>query len=1285
MRIHLDKLRLSAADLAHYLGCKHLTFLNLQAACGNLSPPIFQDPLQEALQQRSEEHESEYINHLRTYGHAMTQLTDANLGATLEAMRSGVEIITQAQLANGPWVGRADVLRKVPRPSQLGNWSYEVIETKLARQTRATTLLQLCFYSSLLDTIQGGLPEFMYVVTPGSNLKPEPFRVLDYLAYYRRVQSRLARAVSTQALQAAATYPDPVPQCETCRYWSSCDQKRRADDHLSLVAGLSNRQRRELATWNISTLTQLAQLPLPFEHTPSRGSINSFVRVREQARVQLEARQSEQPVYELLPREANRGLARLPPPSPGDIFFDIEGDPFFESGGLEYLLGWVFFENDEPQYQAQWAVNRAEEHRAFEAFIDEVMARWAQYPDLHIYHFAPYEPSAIKRLVGRYATREDEVDRLLRAGIFVDLYLVTKQALRAGIERYSIKDLEQFYDYSRVVELREAAKNLKAFERALELGQVDTVPDTIKTSVETYNRDDCFSTYQLRDWLEVLRTHLSAQGEELTRPQKKDDAPTDEVKDRQQATQDLMDRLLKDLPLEPTKRTKEQHATWLLTHMLGWHRREEKAAWWEYFRLAELSHVELVDEDLALSGLTHLETIGGTKRCPIDRYRFEAQETKIGPGDKLYLSGGASLGTIHHIDPQTQYIDIKKRTDTAQIHPTAVFSSSVVTAGEQAKALFRLGEWVANRGIDAPGAYRASRDLLLALPPRLRSPAVSRHELSLQHPQETLVIAAQRLVGELNHGVLALQGPPGAGKTYTGARMICELVKQGKKVGITAMSHKVIRNLLDGVMSAAQEGALEIKCIQKVRSKPSTHSDSLILQSTNNADVREALRQDQVSVAAGTAWLWAREDMFETIDVLFIDEAGQMSLANVLAVSQAAKNIVLLGDPQQLEQPMRGCHPDGTEVSALQHMLGDHTTIPAHKGLFLEETWRLAPSICTFTSELFYDTRLHPQPDLERQALESPGPLSGAGLWYAAVDHEGNQSSSLEEVKTTESIYRHLLRGDYAWTDSRGHQHPLTHDDILIVTPYNAQVGAIRLQCPEAKVGTVDKFQGQEAPVVIYSMTTSSPEDAPRGLDFLLSLNRLNVATSRARCACILVASPRLFEPECKTPKQVQLANAFCRYMELAKPLQIDERGEIQAVPKTPYNPSLELDFNLLAYLDNPHHSESPTPKPVIVPPINRTHSSPSFDDIFLGLDDTLHALAEALYASELPTPEVGYSVMHNARIIGEVEIGWEAEQVAVLTEDQSSLGPKLEDIGWTVFSGAVTFDTLKTALQKKP
>jgi uncharacterized protein len=364
--------------------------------------------------------------------------------------------------------------------------------------------------------------------------------------------------------------------------------------------------------------------------------------------------------------------------------------------------------------------------------------------------------------------------------------------------------------------------------------------------------------------------------------------------------------------------------------------------------------------------------------------------------------------------------------------------------------------------------------------------------------------------------------------------MIAEVVRNGFRVGITAVSHKVISKLLQDTCDAARKVNTTLRVVQKPNDDDGC-IDPMVTLAKKNEDVLNALSSRVAQVAAGTSWLWAREDMANSVDVLFVDEEGQMSLADVLAISQAARSVVLLGDPQQLNQPQKGVHPPGVDVSALAHLLNGHATIDPGRGLFLKETWRLHPDICGFVSEMFYDGRLAARPENQTQRLNAQGFLDGSGLRIVPVEHSGNQSESLEEVERVTELVRGLLDGNATWVTQKGETHKLELKDILVVAPYNAQVSALSQKLPAgARVGTVDKFQGQEAPVVFYSMTTSTPEDAPRGMEFLYSVNRLNVAVSRAQCVAVIVASPGLFQVECKTPRQMNLANALCRYAEMA-------------------------------------------------------------------------------------------------------------------------------------------------------
>jgi predicted RecB family nuclease len=1177
----------SATDLVGYLACEHLTALERAAMHGLVAKPMRVDPELEIIRKRGFQHEQRYLVDLRTQGRTIVEIPRheedergerlrRQAAETIAAMRDGADVIFQATFFDGTWLGYADFLLRVDdpdRPSSWGTWHYEVADTKLARHVKAGAVLQICSYVDQLTRLQGVRPDRMHVVLGGSARETAVLRCDDYLAYYRAARTRFESAVlGSEAAPAAPpvypptdSYPEPVDHCAVCRWAPECEARRRADDHLSLVAGISARQRRALAGRGIGTLTALAGSPIPFDPPLDGASAASTERVREQARIQLAGRGRTPPLHELLlpedgePVDPERGLATLPAPDPGDLFFDIEGDPYAFDDGIDYLFGVL---DTDGTFTAFWSfdptrpdeIDLAGEKHAFEQLIDFVQARRQAFPNMHVYHYAPYEPTALKRLMGRHATREAEVDELLRGAVLVDLFRAVRQGVRASVESYSIKKLEPIYGFEREIDLRDAGSSIVAFEQWLELGEGDRPTSDILDRIARYNRDDVVSNARLRDWLELLRGELaSATGQDVPRPAPRASEADPDLTESDARVAELATRLTDGIEPDPDRRSDEERARWLLAQLLSWHRREKKAAYWDFFRRIGLTSEDLLDEDGAIGGLRLVEigppwkpTPRATKYRRTAIYEFPAQEHRdVGDRSALYdprlsierpgewidaWKIGAQIGSI---DDQRNRLELVWMEDAEMRHPEALVALNLFNDPDHRASLFRLGEWVVEHGVDAPGPWRAARDLLLCRPPRCGQPDGAQ----LRTPREEDLDAACRLAMSLDEGALAIQGPPGSGKTYTGARMVLALLRAGRRVGISATSHKVIGNFLASVLKAEAQAGLTgcVRAVQKISEDGQGLDDERVRKETSATKLRTGMADGTFNLAAGTSWLFAPEKSTDLVDVLFIDEAGQISLANVMAMGHATSSLVLLGDPQQLDQPLQGSHPPGADTSALGHLLGDLDTMPDHLGLFLTSTWRMHPALTRFTSTAFYEGKLGSREHLARQALHAPMPVGGVGTRLLPSDHEGSENWSADEARDVARLARTIVESGATWTSADGEVCPIGWNDILIVAPYNAQVGEILQLLPAgARVGTVDKFQGQEAPISIYSMTTSSPELAPRGMDFLYSRNRLNVATSRARCVAIVVATPALLRVRARSPHQMRLANALCQFLESA-------------------------------------------------------------------------------------------------------------------------------------------------------
>ncbi len=1050
MKFDGGRLRLSASDVANFVACGHLTRLDLLRARGEIQPPHAFDVGFEDLVARGAAHEAAVLARFRADGRQVAEIAEAPeadaAAATLAAISGGVDVVFQGVLladqgADGAaLLGRPDFLVRAgllpapdggPRPA---GGHYEVLDAKLARSAKARAVAQVGFYSDLLAGAQGIRPRWMHLALGDGEFTS--LKVDDYAAYERQARRLLAAFVADGAGESplAAPYPEPVEHCAICRWSERCSNRRRSDDDLSLIAGIRAGQRRALKGAGVTTrrgFARLSELP-----ELSRVSRAALAGAQSQARLQVASEDDGRIQYELLEPERdasgalvpNRGLLALPEPATGDLFFDIEGARYYSEDGKEFGLQYLFGVIDTgdvdatgtPRYTQIWAFDRRGEKQAFEELVDFITDRRMRAPGLHVYHYNHYEPTAVDhltelhetrqeavgRLMGRFATREDEVDDLFRRGAFVDLYRVVRQGIRAGVESYSIKRLEPLCGYARQVDLRDATASLIAFDAALDDGTA-TGEHGRQHVVAGYNEDDCRATLALRGWLEERRVELAASlGQELPRPA---------VVEEAQATVDpelarIREALLAGIPADPSARPASQNAKALLADLLDWHRREAKPGWWRYFYLRTLSAGELIDEPDALGGLTGGDVVEQVRRSVVRRFLFPPQEHRFTPGDTAHDGVTDKGWTVVAIDDALGVIDLKIRVGYDGPLPASLVPEGPIMTATQRDRLRDLGARVARDGVSGAGGLDAATALLL----RSRPADGAAPGSSLCPTGETAGHAAVRLVLALRDSYLPVQGPPGTGKTYTAAQQILEQVARGRTVGITGPSHAVINNLIGEVYKHADSRGMTPRIGQRAdKDNPHLHprADSL---SPN--ELEQGIRGGELDVIAGTSWLWSREQFGGSTDVLFVDEAGQLSLADVLAVAHAAGTLVLLGDPQQLAQPSDVAHPPGAGASALEHILGDHATMPADAGLLLDRTWRMHPELCQYTSDVFYDGRLTAEAGLERQRILGESPLRGAGLRIVEVPHEGNTNASPEEAAAVARLVSGLLGS--GWRDS---------------------------------------------------------------------------------------------------------------------------------------------------------------------------------------------------------------------------------------------------------------------------
>ena len=1114
---------LSPSKITAWLDCAHFLTLKHQVEAGTLAPGTSGfGSLAQLLVDKGLQHESDCLAAYSARGLDVFEVPERGVGESFaswvtrigDPFASAPDVVYQMPFLHDGVRGIADFLVRTEEPRP-GFCKYEPVDAKLARsEGKPGHVLQLCFYADALESMTGTPPRQLHLWLGSGHT--ESLTAVEFQPYWRRLRGQLALLLEDVDVP-TQTVPRPCAHCDFCEFQDNCTAVWRDEDSLTFVAGIRKVDQALVEESGVATLGTLASHEGPIQGIqPER-----LRRLVDQAILQVRARSDESlvPPYEVIPPSDDpvwgRGFELLPEPDVGDVFLDFEGDPFWKADvGLFFLLGLIARSDSGTwEYLAFWSDDRDAVASSTYKLIDYLHDRRTIYPAMHVYHYNHTERSSLERLAAEHGVGESRLASMIETGLFVDLQPVVRNSVQIGIESYGLKQLERVTGYVRGHEIDRGSGAVVEYEKFL----ADHDEERLRR-IASYNEDDVRSTRVLRDWL------VSLQPDQL--PWRSASFEPEEGSPEFDARVEHLHAFGPDSP---------EH---LLGDLLGYWWREWRAHIAPLVAKTTQDTLQLLDDPEAIAGLSFegmVPRIG--KRGKVlegegAEFRWPAQDldSAFGPDRSAKVlvcspDGLLRVVSIDRIDLENRELVLKWSDELTELGviPTTVVLDDWVNAGPKAEAVVALADRVI-----APTAEGAPNEVSMELLRR----SLPRFNGGNGPPDCIFTDDVEEIcgwAGNLDRSYVAIQGPPGTGKTYRGAHIVHALVSAGQRVGITAMSHNAIDNLLAEVVTVfADKGDSHLlKCIRKNK-KP---ADGGLPGVTYKDDIK-ACASDRYNLVAGTTWLFAGPKMADApVDVLIVDEAGQLALADALAASRSAKNVILLGDPLQLPQVSQADHPGGAGRSVLEHIMGDNATLPPDRGVFLEETRRMHPDICRFISEEIYEGRLRSHPSCEVQDTGM-----GTGLRWIEAHHADRRTESIEEAEIVSAEITRLL--GTTWTDKEGVVAPLTVDDIMVVAPYNDQVGLIRAHLDGdpsthgVQVGTVDKFQGREAPVVFFTMTTSSADDMPRGPEFLFSRNRLNVAVSRARCLAYLVCTNELLNSRARSVEEMRLLSTLCAFVE---------------------------------------------------------------------------------------------------------------------------------------------------------
>ena len=1130
MKIKNNKFLVSPSDLNNFVACKYTVLNEIKYHNKEIrkSPDRANDKLWKEM---GVEHEKRHYKILKEkYKKSITIKSDLNekdrFDETVRAIQKGYDLIYHAYLIDDNLRGEADFLIKCDTKSDLGDYSYEVYDTKITRNLKPRHITQITAYSDMLGKIQKVLPEKMYLID-GSD-EYHSFKTIEYIDLFNHSKKEFIKFLSNTSKE--KIYPEKCSYCNLCDWKDECDKTWENDNYINLVAGSNKSQIEKLKKNKIRTVEQLSKTKL----TAIDLKINaeSFKKIQLQAQLQEEKRNTGEDKIVILDSDFGKGFYKLPKPDDGDVFFDIEGYPRMDRP-FEYLHGLYYKDNSKLKFKDLWAknYNKESEKNIFIELINFLEKRFVEYPNAHIYHYASYEKRAIRELATSYSSEFPKGnivnDDLLRKEKYVDLFSIVSQSIRTSERDLSLKSIEKFYNFKRKADIVKADDSVIKYDN-----WIATKNEKYKQDIIKYNEEDCISTYLLReflvknkpeniDWFIKLE-EITKEGEEPKKYRRK--APN--KLSREEVEVDL------NIRLEKKKNKTNKKFVENLKNFIGFHWKSNKPEFWEVFDRAEKTHLELEDDTECIANCVLIDDKPKvTEDGFIYSYRFNDQNYKQKEGKSAFDAHQIKgLGTIYSIeenfpDKNIVKILVSKKVKNIEMPSLLTLGNTMppqVHQHDQALNKF-LEDYILNNGEN----YKSIMDMLERKEPDIKN---IKSGSTLIEENKDLITQSIEIVKNLNNSYLTIQGPPGTGKTYTSAKIIIELMKAGKKVGVTSNSHEAIKTLLIAIEQQAVDQNYEFSGMRKSKS-----SDKHEWKFIRNVTTGKPLNMDSYSLFAGTSWFFVDPRMNKTLDYLFIDEAGQVALGTTIANATSADNLVLIGDQMQLSQPMRAKHEGYARMSSLDFILEDDDTISTDKGVFLNVTRRLNKKICNYISTSFYDSRLTSDPITETRSVNLKlDPIKDEGLFYVPIDHSGCSQRSDEEADLVEKVFNKIVNKQYKSENIAG---KISAKDIMVVAPYNAQANNIRERLKkkfkdDVRVGTIDLFQGQEAKVVLISMTTSDVESLPRHKDFFFSRNRLNVAISRSECVAIIIFNENLLLASASNIKEMKLINSFCKLLE---------------------------------------------------------------------------------------------------------------------------------------------------------